>query len=233
LDYVLGKRKTIFVIARELITATLPAVLCSDTGAKALDIMESFKVMHLPLLKNNEYVGLLSEKDIYDFDIQECCVGAGTLTLMAPSVTENQHIFEIAQKMNELQVSVMPVLDLNKAYLGAITLFDLASNFSKLVSTNEPGAIIVLVMTPADYSLSQIAQIIESNDSKVLSLYVSNEQNTFEIDVTIKVNVTDISAIIQTFVRYDYNIKAVYMDDSLLTNMYAERYEMFLKYMAL
>ena len=91
----------------------------------------------------------------------------------------------------------------------------------------------MLELSPVNYSLSQISQIIESNDAKVLSLYTHVPKDLEVYEVTLKVNVTDISSIIETFVRYDYVIKAVYMDDSLLNHMYSERYELFMKYMNL
>lgn len=133
--------------------------------------------------------------------------------------------------MQELKLTVLPVLELNLDYSGSILLNELASKFLGLVAVLEPGAIIILEINQNDFYLSQISQIVESNGAKILSLYTQNRKNSMIMDVTIKVNMTDISSIIQTFVRYDYTIKAVYMDDSLLTDMYNERYELFMNYM--
>lgn len=221
------------MIARELISDTLPLLFCKDIGQKAINIMESFRISHLPLVRDDEYLGLISDDDIYDLAIEMCQLGEKVGTFNRPFVRENQHIYEVAQHMLETKVSVMPVLNLQDNYIGAITINDLSEHFLSLVVATEPGAVIVLAMSPVDYTLSQIAQIVESNEAKVLSLYTKNPENSNELDVTIKVNVTDISSIIQTFVRYDYNIKAVYMDDSLLKDMYSERYELFMKYMNL
>ena len=92
---------------------------------------------------------------------------------------------------------------------------------------------IVLELNAIDYSLSQIAQIVESNDAKILSFYVSPEADSKRMTVTLKINVVDLSAIIQTFVRYDYNIIAVYMDNSTIKNMYEDRIEQLMKFMNL
>ena len=221
------------MIARELISQTMPLLLCNDSGQKAINIMESYRVSHLPLVREKEYLGLISDSDIYDMEMEMCRLGENLNSFSRPYVLVNQHIYEVAQKMIDTKISVMPVLDMNENYLGLITINELSENLLKLVVANEPGAVIVLELNAIDYSLSQIAQIIESNDAKVLSLYTRNPENSNELDVTVKVNVSDITAIIQTFVRYDYNIKAVYMDDSLLKDMYTERYELFMKYMNL
>jgi hypothetical protein len=132
--------------------------------------------------------------------------------------------------MLELKLTVLPVLEMNMDYYGSIIQPELSQKFLGLVSVMEPGAVIVLELNQYDYYLSQITQIIESNGAKILSLYTFNNEDSKMMEVTLKVNITDITSIIQTFVRYDYSIKAVYMDDSLITNMYNERFEQFMKF---
>jgi len=193
--------------------------------------MESFKVSHISLVRDKEYMGMISDKDIYDLNLNKCCMNEIPFTLQRPYIFATQHIFEVIQKMQELKLTVLPVLELNLDYSGSILLNELASKFLGLVAVLEPGAIIILEINQNDFYLSQISQIVESNGAKILSLYTQNRKNSMIMDVTIKVNMTDISSIIQTFVRYDYTIKAVYMDDSLLTDMYNERYELFMNYM--
>jgi acetoin utilization protein AcuB len=219
------------VIARELISNTFPTLNCSDKGKKALNIMESFRVSHISLVRDKEYMGLISDKDIYDLNLNKCCMSETPLTLIRPYILANQHIFEVIQKMQEFKLTVLPVLELNLEYCGSILLYELSEKFLELVAVPEPGAIIILELNQNDYSLSQISQIIESNGAKILSLYTNNRENSMIMDVTIKINLTDISSIIQTFVRYDYTIKAVYMDDSLVTELYNERYELFMNYL--
>lgn len=216
--------------AQEIISKFLPALICSDNGAKALEIMESFHVSHLPLLRDGQYIGLVSDKNVYDFQLDQSCLGKSPYPLLSPFVLDNQHIFEVAQIMFDLEVTVMPVLDAHENYLGAITLHDLSVTLARLVSVNVPGGVIVLELGPSDYVLSQIAHLVESNDAKILSLYVKNLDQNRGIEVTLKLNISDLSPIIQAFVRYDYNIKAVFMDGGRFKGMYADRYELFMKY---
>lgn len=193
--------------------------------------MESVRVSHLPLLNGTEYLGLISDKDVYDRNLEQGELGAQNIPLARPYIKANQHIYEVARLMLDLRLSLIPVLEMNNEYAGSITIHDLSLQLIDLVTVNDPGAVIVLALHPNDYSLSQIAQIVESNNAKILSLYTKSPENSIEMDVTLKVNLSDISSIIQTFVRYDYNIKAVYMDASLIHDMYSERYELFMKYM--
>lgn len=192
--------------------------------------MESFRVSEIPIVRDKEYLGLISDKNIYDLDLTKICINEKSFTLCAPYVFVNQHIYEVIQKMLEHKVSVIPVLELNMDYCGSILLAELSEKYLSLVSGKDRGAIIVIEVNEYDYYLSQIAQIVESNNVKILSLYTRNNENTKMVEITLKLNATDISSVIQTFVRYDYIIKAVYMDDSLLSNMYSDRYEQFMKY---
>ena len=219
------------MLAKELISEVIPALRLTDNGQKALNWMEIFRISHLPVVDNHEYVGLISDKSIYDLNLNDKLMADCNEGLLQPHVHENQHIYEVVALISSLKISVVPVLDLKHVYLGVITVADLAQKFSDLVAVSEPGGVIVLELNPIDYSLAQIAQIVEGNDAKILSLYVSKPQDSKEIDVTLKVNIIDLTPIIQTFVRYDYVIKAVFMDDSILKHMYDDRFELLMKYL--
>jgi hypothetical protein len=220
------------VIAKNLISDSIPTVTLEDSGSKVLTLMEIFRVSHLPVVVGKEYFGVVSDKDIYDAeDFEEKIETYVSPNLLQPHVHVNQHIFEVVGVALGCNVSIVPVLELDHSYFGSITRIDLALKLTELFSATEPGGIIVLELTEVNYSLSQISQIIEGNDAKVLSLYIHKPSPlSKELDVTIKVNKVDLSGIIQTFTRYDYNIKATYMDQSQIKNLYDDRYDQFMKY---
>ena len=193
--------------------------------------MDVFRISHLPVVEERHYYGMVSDKMIYDLNLFEKEMGEMLDKLMTPHVFINQHIYEIASFISEFKLSVVPVLDLHKEYRGVVTAFDLAKEFATLVAVNEPGGVIELEINPIDYSLSQIAQIVEGNDAKILSLYTKGKSDSKLMTVTLKINVIDLSRIIQTFVRYDYNIKAVYMDESMLGELYDDRFDQLMKYL--
>lgn len=193
--------------------------------------MEIFRINHLPVVDDHQYLGLISDKVIYDLNLIDKKMDECREYLVLAHVHSNQHIYEVASVMSGLKLSLVPVLDLKHGYMGVISVMDLSQKFANLVAVNEPGGIIVLELTPIDYSLSQIAQIVESNDAKVLSLYTYKEEDSKGLMVTLKVNQVDLSPLIQTFVRYDYSIRAVFMDESILSNMYDDRYNQLMKYM--
>lgn len=219
------------MIAKELISDVIPSLRLDDDGQKALNWMEIFRISHLPVVDDHQYLGMISDKAIYDLNLIEKKMADCRDLLSHPYIHSNQHIYEVAQVISELKLSLIPVLGLHQSYLGVVSVMDLSQKFTELVAVFEPGGIIALELNPLDYSLAQIAQIVEGNDAKILSLYIHKESDSNKMIVTIKINQVDLSPLIQTFVRYDYNIKAVFMDQSILDNLYDDRFNQLMRYM--
>jgi CBS domain-containing protein len=219
------------MLAKDLISDVVPALRTSDNGQKALYWMDIFRISHLPIVNNQDFLGLMSDKDIYDHNMADEPIGNHSLSLFSPFVTYDQHLYEVIELTSRLNLTVVPVLDHNNLYLGVITLNDLLHYFADFSALKEPGAIIVLDMNVHDYSLSQISQIIEGNDAKILSVCVSSHSASTKVEVTLKINRTDLSAITQTFNRYNYVIKGTFMDEDDMNSFYENRYEMFMKYL--
>lgn len=196
------------MLAKDLITDEIPPLKTTDSGLMAINWMDEFKVSHLPIVKKNEYLGLISDTEILDYNITDDEIGKAKLSLIRPYVMENQHVYEVIKLVSNLKLTVLPVLDENQNYFGLIPTTSLLHQFATLAATREPGGIIVLEMNVLDYSLTQIAQIIESNDGKVLSMYMNHLPDSTKIEVTLKTNREDLSSILKTFYRYNYNVRA-------------------------
>ena len=221
------------MLAKDLISDVVPSLRTSDSGQKALYWMDIFRISHLPIVNNEDFLGLISDKDIYDSNMAEEPIGNHNLSLFSPFVTENQHVYEVIEMASRLSLTIVPVLDHNNHYKGAVTLNDLIHYFADFTALKEPGAIIVLDMNVLDYSLSQIAQIVESNDAKILSMYISSHSASTRMELTLKINRNDLTSIIQTFTRYNYTIHSTYMDHDDMESLYENRYEMFMKYLSI
>ena len=194
--------------ALELITDEIPPLTHTDTGEKALNWMEEFKVSHLPVLKSGNFVGVVSEADILDMMDLEKTLDELFQHLPRPYVLHSDHIYQVLSKIAELRISVIPILDDEEKYLGCTTVQHLMSLIANTGSIKEDGGILVLEVSRADYSMAQIAQIVESNDAKILSSYIMSSVDSTNIEVTLKINKIELDRIIRTFERYDYVIKA-------------------------
>jgi acetoin utilization protein AcuB len=219
------------MIAKDLISDIIPSLKTSDTGHTALNWMEIFRISHLPIVNNLDFLGLISDADIYDINQPDEPIGNHKLTLFKPYARTDQHLFEVIGLASRLKLSVVPVLDEKNHYRGVITTNDLIRYIAGISSMEQPGAIIVLEMLERDYSLSQIAQIIEGNNAKVLSMYITSPPDSTRLEVTLKLNTDNLTSIIKTFERYNYEVKTWLSDDDSMNHFYSERFDMLLKYL--
>jgi CBS domain-containing protein len=200
--------------AIDLITYEIPPLVHTDTGEKALLWMDEFKVSHLPVLKNGNFVGLVSETHILDkMNVTEN-LDVLFQHLPRPFVFSNAHLFEILSKISEFQISVIPILDENEKYLGCTSIFELMTSIANTSSMKEKGGILILEVNELDYSMAQIGQIVESNEAKILSSTILSDASSTKLDITLKINQEDLTRIIRTFERYDYVVKASYQNGS-------------------
>ncbi len=218
------------MFAKQLLTDDIIPLRTSDTGAYALNWMDENKVSHLPIVNEVEFLGLISDEDIFALNDFEEALGNHKLSLSSTFVYEDQHLFEIIKIFAEHKLTLLPVLDGQNRYLGSITSYSLTQDLAKMVAIDNPGGIIVLEVSDNDYSLSQIAQIIESNDAKVLSLCITSQPDSTKIKVAIKVNTKEIASILQTFNRYNYIITASYTDNDNVDDL-KDRFDSFMNYL--
>jgi signal-transduction protein with cAMP-binding, CBS, and nucleotidyltransferase domain len=216
--------------ARELISEDIPPLKTSDTGERALTWMDEFRVSHLPIVNNVDFLGLISESDILDFNSSREPIGGHSLNLSRPYVFDYQHTYDVLKVMSSLKLSVIPVLNDKEQYLGLIHLSTLLQHFAEMASMKESGGLLVLELNLHDYSLSEIARIVESNDAKILSSYISSHIDSTKLEVTIKINRTDLSAIIQTFNRYNYTIKASFHQSEYVDDL-KDRFDSFMSFL--
>ncbi|MDO9511652.1 MAG: CBS domain-containing protein [Bacteroidales bacterium] len=218
------------MLAKSLISDIIVPLRTSDSGLIALSMMEEFKVMHLPIVNERDYLGLICENDILNYNHPEDPLGNHPLSLNWPNVLENNHILEIFKTFTNNKLTLLPVIDDKNEYIGCITLMSLMENYSRIDPILNPGGIIILDMNYRDYELSEIAQIIESNDATVMGLYTDTHPNSTKMTVTIKVNKMDISGILQTLHRYNYSIEASFGENDF-NDLLRDRYDGLLNFL--
>src|ERR1700761_5299208 len=220
------------MFAVELIADAIPPVHTSDSVQKVLDRMVEFRVRHLPIVNGEQFLGLLAESDILPEVDNQTPIGALALSMVNPYVREDQHIYDVIRIFYEQQLTVVPVLDAKKNYLGLISINMMNEYFARLTSVTEPGGIIVLEIGNKNNSLAHMAQIVESDNAQILSSYVRTFPDSTRMEVTLKVNKLDISAIIATFIRYEYDIKATFNNTDDNDNS-KDRYDSLMNYLNL
>jgi len=198
------------MLCYELISDEIPPLKPEDKVHTALDWMDHFKVSHLPVIENFHLLGIIDENSLLDSENTNEPVRTLEKHFKKIFILGHQHVYELMKLLSEFQLTLIPVLNDKEEYIGLVHLRGLVQKLSELTAVVHPGGILVLEMPQRDYSATQIANIIEGNDAKILSLHVSSRPDSTLLEVTIKINREDLTSIIQTFNRYNYSIKATY-----------------------
>lgn len=182
---------------------------------------------HFPVLKNKTYMGCISEADIRCFEAEKT-LDSYQYALEGFFVRNDANWLDILESFAQNHSNIIPVLDDANNYQGYFELRDIMNLFNETPFLSEPGNILIVEKGILDYSFSEVAQIIESNNAKLLGLFISNMENDVA-QITVKINDSDINNIVQTFRRYSYNIVSKHHEDSFLNNLkersqYLEKY---------
>jgi len=188
------------------------------------------KLSQIPLVQNDAYVGLLDEIDLLDYECNEGQLSDIQTVIKKPFVFEDDHLFEVVGKLVSESLIILPVVSKEDKYVGAIDHISILSVLGKAEAYNSPGGVLEMELDIHDYSLSEIGRLVETNDAKILLSYVESLPESDKIKVTIKVNKSDLSRIMQTFNRFGYNITASFHKNEYEEDM-RKRYESFLRYL--
>lgn len=217
--------------AKEIISSLVMPLKPSDPGSLALTWMEDLGVMHLPVVEKSNLLGMVKSSDIYNLEDIDQPLSSNNVPLIRSYVYADFHIYEVLRLAAAEKLSVIPVLDQNNQYLGCTTRGEIIQAMANFTSVTQPGGILVLEINTQQYSLSEISRLIEANDAKVLSSAVTSAADSTKLEVTIKVNVMNLSSIIQTLNRFDYIIKASFAEESQYDALLSERFESLMKFL--
>jgi acetoin utilization protein AcuB len=218
------------MIAGKLISNNIVPLNVSDTGEEALGMMNDFRVRHLPVVDQQRLLGILSEEEILENDV-EAEVGSYSLRPERISVQATDHLYDVLRMIGLYQITTIPVLQDNGAYLGLITLEDLLQALAHLASFADPGGVLVLQMARHDYSMADITRIIEAEGALVLSSFVSSGPDApDEVELTLKLNRQDLQRVIAALLRYGYDVKGAYTEQEYDESL-KERYDLLMAYL--
>lgn len=219
------------MIASGLLSNVVPVLKKDDTCAQALGWMDLFRVSHLPVVDGETYAGLLSDEIMYAHGCLNDPIGNLDIPRESTFVYDDMHVYNIIGVASSLSLSIVPVLNRKEVYQGAILLTDILHRVDKLLCVDNPGGIVVLEVNKIDYSLAEVAQIVEYNEAKVLSCFVTSTPDSNKVDITIKVNAGRLEPILDTFIRYRYVIKNTFVSGEDTNDELRDRYGQLLKFL--
>ncbi|MCK7590396.1 acetoin utilization protein acuB [Subsaxibacter sp. CAU 1640] len=183
---------------------------------------------HVPIENEGVYLGCISENDAYCFEGDKTIVDCN-YALEGFFVRDTTTWLDILEEFAQNSCNIMPVLNEQNKYLGYYELNDIIGLFNETPFFAEPGGILIIEKGVTDYSFSEISQIVESNDAKILGAFISKMDSDL-VQITLKIGNSGLNDVIQTFRRYSYNIVSGHEEDSYIESL-KERSEYLKKYL--
>jgi len=217
--------------ASTLIAHDIPALSIEQTGRDAFHLLNDHHVKHLPVVDEaRRLVGLLSEEDVFNHKLSDPIQAYDFSLLRRFAVRASEHIFEVMRLMGQHRLTVIPVVDDEGQYLGLVSQNDLLRYFAQTASFTESGAVLVLDMPQRDYSMATLARIVEEENMKILSSFVTSAPDPEYVEVTLKLNRHDLSRVTASLQRYDYDVKETFSEIEYADPM-RERYGSLMHYL--
>lgn len=212
----------------DYITNDYKALDSRQAIAEVQDFFVDVPFSHFPVLDEGTYIGSIAADDVETFDSDKK-VADYRYALEGIFARNNMIWLDVLEVFAKNHSNVVPVLDENNLYLGYYELEDIVKFFHETPFLKEQGGIIVVEKSITDYSMSQVAQIVESNNGKLLGMFVS-QADANKIQITIKIALGGMNDIIQSFRRYNYEIISEHQEDNYL-NTLKERSDYLDKYL--
>jgi predicted transcriptional regulator len=202
---------------KDYITNDYKAIDTQETIGAVQDFFDDLTFSHFPIIEEGIFIGSIVADDIETFDSDKK-VTDYRYTLEHFFARTNMIWLDVLEVFAKNHANLVPILDENNKYIGYYEIEDVIKFFHETPFLKEPGVLIIVSKNTIDYSMSQITQIVESNNGKLLGLFISNS-NVNTIEITLKISVGSLNEIIQTFRRYNYDIISEHNEDNYINNL--------------
>jgi acetoin utilization protein AcuB len=194
------------MLTKELINNNIPRLQLQDSVGKALQLINDFRISHLPVVSDETFLGLISEDDLLDAEDEKLPIEVLQNNFLQAAVPDNVHFLNAVSSSIQFDTTVVPIVSNEDEYAGAITSADLLKTLGNFSGADEIGGLIVLEMERTQFAISEISRIVESNDCTILHLNTTVHPLTGLLTVTLHINKREIASVIATFERYEYTV---------------------------
>lgn len=194
------------MLTKNLINNNIPRLQLQDSVGKALQLINDYRISHLPVVSDNIFLGLVSEDDLLDADNEKLAIEVLQDSFLYAAVPGDVHFLNAVSNSIRFDTTVIPVVMNDNEFVGVITINDLLKMLGNFAGADEIGGIIVLEMERSQFSISEISRIVENNDSTILHLNTTTDSVTGLLTVTLHINKREIASIIASFERYEYDV---------------------------
>ncbi|BDD08597.1 hypothetical protein FUAX_10290 [Fulvitalea axinellae] len=219
------------MIAEELINYAIPPLKPKDSSQMALLWMEEMRVHELPVIEKKEFKGMISEQLILENNDLAASVGDYNLVAKDCAVGMNQHLYDIIRLATGNEVDMVAVMGDKGSFMGVVTLRQAVKALAGSSAIQRPGGIVILSMKAIDYSLAELARIIEAESTKILSVHAHEDPETpHMLSVTLKLDRSELSHIVATLERFKYDVVGRFEEERKHYNE-KDRIDLLLRYL--
>lgn len=217
------------MLASQLINSSFPSVNLLDKLAFALQLMDEYDVLHLPVLSEEKFAGIISKDDLLDGN-EKSLLATVESALQKVSVKNEEHFLTALKIISDNELSLLPVVNEQNELMGVILAKNLLHMLSRFVGNEDRGGVIVLETDKRNFSFGEISRLVETNDAYITQLNTYTEGDTGLVVITLKVNKIEISDIVATFQRYEYSVR-YFFGEEVYANELKENYNHLISYL--
>jgi CBS domain-containing protein len=218
------------MLNNELINHAIPQLQLQDSISRALQLIQEYRLTHLPVVSGNKYLGMIGEDDLFDAGQENSSIGILQDNFITMAVREEEHFLTSLNCCNLFETNIVPVINQQNELMGIITATDLLKALGSYSGSNEMGGIIVIEMDRSRFAISEISRIVESNDATILHLNTTFNSENSLLTVTLQLNKKEIATIVSSFERYEYTI-VHYFGDEKFENEIHSNYRHLMSYL--
>ncbi len=214
----------------QLISTNIPQLTLQDKVSKALNMMDDFELNHLCVIQKDKFIGMVSKEDLLNVANDNLTIDSLQEEYIHSLILEQEHFSKALLIISEKNLTLLPVLNAERDFIGVITAVNLLHQLPLFMGADVPGGIIILEMENRNFSFSEISRLIETHDSLITQLNTQLNKETGLLQITLKLNKTEIADIIATLQRFEYNIVAYYGEEAY-TNELQDNYSHLMHYL--
>jgi len=219
------------MLVKTIMTQAIEPLDINNTTRQAEAFVYDLDIFHVPITNQGKFIGILGFDILTEDEVQDdIALGRFIDQLEHVSIFENAYVFDVLRLFVESELTALPVIDEESNLLGVLRAADVINYLSKTLSIQNPGAFVTLELGQHDYNLQEISRIVESNNARILSLHFEPIQNEGMLLCTLKINQKDLSHILATFERFNYNYVA-HSSSGEHDDGTQDRYNLLMKYL--
>lgn len=216
------------MLITDLISKEIKPVSTTTTVEKALHLIDGYQLSHIPLFEGLTFLGNISEAHLNEAPLNELLIESKSY-IDYFFLTEISSVFDAINEFYTHDTNVIPVLNQNKDFMGVLLVEDVIAMLSKLPLLSEPSAMLTVKIPTKQYSMSEVAKIVESNNGRIFGSFISGFEEDLT-EVTIKFNAESLTSVVETFERFGYLVKLKFFNDEKQTLMH-DRFDQLMKYL--